>query len=391
MKILLASDTYYPHVNGASYFTQRLAKSLHQRGHTVLVIAPSRSTRTESFTRDNVQIYGVPTLPVTLHQNFRIASPVGLKKIRKIVKEFQPDIVHIQGHFPICRRISRLAREFSIPIVATNHFMPENLIPYFPLPRPIQELLKKWAWQDFRRIFKYTDMITTPTLTAAQLLAHVGLVQKIEALSCGIDTNIFHPHHDGNYLKKKYHIPSKPVLLYVGRLDKEKHINIVLKALSLISVKNRPHFIIAGQGTERDHLQKIISGLHLESDITFTGFVSDEDLPALYCAVDCFIIAGIAELQSLVTMEAMASGLPVIAVNAVALPELVHHEKNGYLFSLEDHKQLAKYINEIMSNVLLRKKMSGASLEIIKKHSSNLIIKRYEDLYREVIKKHLPV
>lgn len=385
MKILIASDTYYPHVNGASYFTQRLAHSLQQRGHTVLVIAPSRTRQPESFTHENVAIYGVPTLPFVIHQNFRFASPFKLKRINEVVTDFKPDIVHIQGHFPISRKVGHVAKQLHIPLMATNHFMPENLLVYLPVPIFFKNVLKKWAWADFRRIFKDINIVTTPTITAATLLQRVGLPQKIEALSCGIDTAIFHPNHKNKDLKKKYHIPDKPVLLYVGRLDKEKNIDSLLKAVALITPPVRPHFVIAGQGAEKDSLVKLVSELDLEADVTFTGFIPNQELPVIYTMADCFIIAGIAELQSIATMEAMASGLPVIAVNAVALPELVHHGKNGYLFNLDNLNQLKDYIQTITSKPELRQSMSQHSLSIIQKHDSKRVITLYEKLYARAI------
>lgn len=143
--------------------------------------------------------------------------------------------------------------------------------------------------------------------------------------------------------------------------------------------------VIAGFGREEINLKKLASELNIEKSITFTGFVTEEDKPNLYKIADCFAIAGIAELQSIVTMEAMASGLPVIAVDAMALPHLVKHGENGFLFQLHDIESISKHIVNIFSDQELRSIMSKKSLEIIKDHDLDKVIKEYESLYHQII------
>jgi len=136
MKILIASDTYYPDVNGASYFTQRLASMMAKRGHQVSVIAPARKFKDSVYTRDGVTVYGVRSIAIFVYPGFRIC-PLFLtqKSIEKHVKDISPDIIHIQNHFMIGKGVMKVAEELNIPVVGTNHFMPENLVHYFHLPK----------------------------------------------------------------------------------------------------------------------------------------------------------------------------------------------------------------------------------------------------------------
>ena len=180
-------------------------------------------------------------------------------------------------------------------------------------------------------------------------------------------------------------MPEKSTLLYLGRLDKEKNVDVLLKAFALAVKKFDAHFIIAGIGAEEKNLRKLTAELKIKKLVTFTGFVAEKDKPYLYRIADCFAIAGIAELQSIVTMEAMASGLPVIAVKAMALPHLVRHGENGYLFKIDEVKLIAGYIINIFSNKELRNRMSEKSLEIIKGHDIDKIIEKYETLYTKII------
>jgi 1,2-diacylglycerol 3-alpha-glucosyltransferase len=385
MNILIGTDTYYPDVNGTSYFTQRLAFSLKERGHSILVIAPSRRFKHELYSHKGVNILGIRSIPVLAYKNFRISPPLFIKnRIEHALLEFTPDVVHVQGHIFLGRVVLSVAQELNLPSIGTNHFMPENLLHYFPLPKTMKASLRRWAWRRFCAIFEHVDIVTTPTKTAAGLLQENGLTQSIYPISCGIDRKRFHPRNSGEYLRKRYALPDHNILLYVGRLDKEKHLDFILDALSLVPEQIRPHFVIVGIGCEERHLKQLVHKLLLTNDVTFTGFIPDQDLPNLYCLAACFIIAGTAELQSLVTMEAMASGLPVIAVQAMALPELVRHGQNGYLFQPDDKVGLANQIMSLFSDESLRKAMASRSLEIIAHHDSDKILNQFESLYEEL-------
>jgi 1,2-diacylglycerol 3-alpha-glucosyltransferase len=155
--------------------------------------------------------------------------------------------------------------------------------------------------------------------------------------------------------------------------------------LPLVIQKTDMHFVIGGKGAEMEKLKNLSKKLNLQDNITFAGFVPDEDLPNLYSVADCFINAGTAELQSLVTMEAMASGLPVMAVNAMALPELVRHGENGYLFQIDAVVEIAKGLIQIFTNEDLRHKMAYKSLEIIRKHDINISMEMFESLYKKML------
>ena len=387
MRILIANDTFYPNLNGCAYFAYRLATYLKKRGHDVFVVAPSESFHNEKSVRGGIDVYGLRSFPIKHYTKYRIAFPFFIQKdLMAFMREFKPDIVHVQGHFIVCRNVLKAAKKLCIKVVGTNHFMPENLVFYLHLPNRVEEWIKKKAWNDFRRIFEKLDLVTTPTKTAAGLMKKIGFSKKILVVSNGIDIEKFHPGQDGDYLKKRYKLPNKPILLYVGRLDKEKNVDSVLRALSKMNRKIAPHFLVAGKGFEEKNLKRLAKKLGIGKMVTFAGFVPDDDLPYLYRMSDVFINAGTAELQSLVVMEAMASGLPVIGVNATALPELVHNNKNGYLFEHGDLNGLIESLNKMFGSDKLRKRFSQKSLEIIKNHDIEKIISTFESLYKGLIK-----
>lgn len=387
MKIIISTDNYYPNINGASLFSQRLAFYLKKQGHSVLVIAPSLTTHSEFSTSNGIPIFGIRSIPVLLYKRFRISLPYFMKRrIEKIIKEFAPDVIHFQGHFYVSKAVLAIAQKLKIPTLGTNHFMPENAVHYLHLPRFTENLVKRWAWKQFRSVFERIDIVTCPTQTAVQVVQRNDLRKMALVVSNGVDLSKFHVGNNGAYLKEKYKIPGEPILLYVGRIDQEKNIDMVLRALALVTKKINIHFVVAGDGEKKGDLKKLIKELNLEKFVSFTGYVLNEDLHNLYRIADCFIIAGAAELQSLVTMEAMASGLPVIALNVLALPELVKPGVNGYLFERDDINSLAQDITRIFSDDLLRKKMAVKSLELIQDHDINHTIRKFESLYQSLLK-----
>ena len=155
----------------------------------------------------------------------------------------------------------------------------------------------------------------------------------------------------------------------MGRLDKEKNLDLVLRALGRLPRRIPIHFAIAGTGAQHDQLERLVDRLHLRDRVTMLGFVPNADLPALYRAAHCFVMAGTAELQSIATMEAMASGLPVLAADAMALPELVHDAENGYLFDRDDPEGLCVRMQALFTDEELRRRMAEASLALIQKHA----------------------
>src|SRR5438128_9447959 len=125
MKILIGTETYYPDVNGCSYFTQRLAAGMQGRGHEVHILYPSRRLRSAIAKHGEITLYGTPSVPLPFYKHFRVSLlPFCYRNVLREVKRIRPDIIHIQSHFLIGRALIQIAQELDIPLIATNHFMP---------------------------------------------------------------------------------------------------------------------------------------------------------------------------------------------------------------------------------------------------------------------------
>ena len=385
MRVLITTDSYYPQVNGASYFAQRLAVHLTERLHQVLVTAPSMSFHAGHFAVAGVDVYGFRSVPVFFYKDMRIALPVELDRTAAaVLRGFRPDVVHAQGHFPISQAMIQNAKLLGIPVVGTNHFMPENLTHYAHLPASLDARLRRRLWRKFRRVYEDLDQVTTPTRTAAEYMKRNGFSREIKVISNGIDLERFCPGKSDDEFKSAYRLPQVPLLLYVGRLDKEKNLDLVLRAVGRLPGRIPMHFVIAGTGAQRERLERQAGRLGLDGRVTFLGFVPDADLPALYRAAHCFVMAGTAELQSIATMEAMASGLPVLAVDAMALPELAHDAENAYLFKQGDPEGLSQRMQTLFTDPALHRRMAANSLEIIQKHALARTLEEFEAVYEDV-------
>ncbi len=401
MKILIVADMYYPDVNGCSYFTQRLARYKKAEGHEVAVVAPSRFLKNTDEKKNNIRVFGVSSVQILKKvKDMRLPHPFFIQsQMKKILKEFKPDVIHMQGHFTINRAMLKVAKKQGFPIVATNHFMPDNLTHYLPLPKKIIGLVNELMWYDFARVFNKVPFITTPTEIAANIIRPL-LDIRVVSITNGVDLERFNTKNNGMYLRRHFNIEeNKPILLYVGRLEAEKHVEQIIEASAKAMKKVDFSLAIVGGGFEINSLKKQVKKLGISDNVFFTGFMSDEDLPAFYTIADCFINACPFELQCLAVMEAMASELPVIAVNAGALPHLIKNEVNGLLFKPGDINILAKEIYDMMVNANKREDMGKKSLQIIKNHSIEKMIEKYLAIYKQAIKynkkfkevrKHIP-
>ncbi|HEY4965832.1 MAG TPA: glycosyltransferase [Puia sp.] len=380
MNILFVSDTYYPHLNGVYYFVCRIAPLLQEKGHKVAVIAPSETIHASLKKIDGIDVYGLPSLPILYYPKVRIPIPLGLKPgIGVVLDEFCPDIIHLQDHFSISKAVIQANKSRNIPMIGTNHFMPENLT---SLIRS-EKWKKKWSvllWKNFSAVYNQLELVTTPSESAADLI-RPRLRVEVRSISSGVDLKNFNPPGNTEEVRRKYKIPDKPVLLFVGRLDPEKNLGEILYALAAAVKKVDCCFVVVGKGIRKKALELLALELGIQEKVIFTGYVADQDLPYIYKLSRCFIISSIAELLSLSALQGMAAALPIIAVNKGALGELVKDQVNGYLYEAGDIHKLQISICNIMGSESLSNAMSRKSLEFVQKHDLRQTVIAFEKLY----------
>jgi len=380
LTILIAADTYPPHVNGAAQFGYRLAKGMTARGHNVHVLA-CRQDKGKSYTefRDEATVHRLRSHGVFTHEYFRICFPWEIKKeISLLFDKVQPDVVHIQSHYMIGEHVLYEAVKRGIRVVATNHFMPENLNPFLPFPQWFKDIVGRISWKDMGKVMGQADVVTTPTPLAAKAMHQHAFLRKVLPLSNGIDSAAYELQPGESIEPNSY-----PTVLFAGRLAEEKHVDVLIDAVAKTPRELNVHLEIVGGGEVRPALEAQVARLGLGDRVKFLGLASDEDLREAYIKADIFCMPGTAELQSLVTLEAMSASTPVLLANAMALPHLVRDGENGYLFTPNDSGELAAKITKLLQLPEDQLKAMGKlSREMVEPHSINGTLQTFEDLYR---------
>ncbi len=390
MRILIAGITYHPAINGQAIFTVNLAEGLAQKGHEVLVVTQSNQSHPYFTARNGVQIHAIRSISLSIWYPGAYFSPFPGRPAREIFNNFRPDIVHVQDHYPLSRFIFKLARSRNIKTIGTNHFMPENLAPYLQSIAWFQPGFNWLLWRWMLDLFNRLDAATAPSRTAAGILRREGLTTPVFPVSCGVDLNRFMPDPKVDrqaVLKRMGADPNRITFLFVGRVDGEKRIDLLLQALHQLK-RDELQLVVAGKGAARSGLIQQTKELNLENQVHFPGFVPDEELPDLLNSADIFTMPSQAELLSIATLEAMACGRPVLAARAQALPELVDDGINGYLFEDGNVKDLAGQMAKFADQRARWPEMQAASLQKVQSHSLGNTLKRYEEIYETALTTH---
>lgn len=378
LRILIGAETYSPDVNGLSRFSSRLAAGLAARGHEVHVVCPSHEGPPAVRVEDGVTVHSLRSHRWFSHPTFRVTLPWPARGwTREVFAEVEPDVLHVQGHFPVGRGLVHAARAAGTPIVATNHFMPENLVGHAHVPGPLQGPVTRLGWWDMNLIYRHADVVTAPTPRAVELLEKATGMTGSLAVSCGIDA--------ARYRGDKPDTSTTPTVLFVGRMDQEKRVDELLRAFAALPAGTRANLEIIGEGVMREEWTGLAAELGIGTRTRFRGFVDEDELVAAYRRAAVFCMPGIAELQSIVTLEAMAAGTPVIAADAMALPHLVRPGRNGWLFTPGDVPELTTRLASLLGDADLRRRMGAASRELVMQHELGATLDTFEGIYERLL------
>ncbi len=389
MGILIATQTYHPTVSGQGAFTVRLAQGLARAGHRIDVLMPSDRNRAYSLESQGVTLHALAALPMRPFDDRVHVTPFPGARVEQLLDELHPHVVHVQDHYPLCRAVVMAAAQRGLSLVGTDHFLPDNLIPYLPLLGRFsvtRGILDRLLWDTVMAVFNRLDQAVAPTETAADILRRHGLQVPVRAISCGVEVERFRtpPGYDRRAFCARYGLnPAAKLFLYLGRVDREKRLDLLLEALLHLP---RPDIqvVVAGRGNRLSAFKARARRLRLEDRIAFTGFIPPDDLPGLLHSADVFVQPSPAELQSIATLEALSAGLPVLLAEARALPELVLPGVNGYLFQPGDAEDLAHYIDVLADESQRWSSMGLASLSLARRHRFEQTLQQYESLYHEV-------
>jgi glycosyltransferase involved in cell wall biosynthesis len=384
MKVLLATESFYPNVDGGAVARRNLAIRLKKKGHDVAVVAPGLYHKNYQEEIDGIKVFRVAARTLPLYFDYKFCA-FPLFEVKRVIRKFQPDVIDMNSPYQIGMCALAWGKKEGIPVIGTVHVQPENMLMSVDKAKFLMGILEKLAWFYIKSIFNRCDYVTSPTQTAIDMLKDNGITAPARPISSGIDLNIFKPENDGTHLRERFKIPNKPVILYTGRISGEKRLDVLVSAMPDVLGTIDAHLVICGSGREKENVEALVGKLGISENVTFTGFLSHDEFPDIYSLADVFAMPSESELQSIVTLEALASGLPVIAANKDALPELVVNPQNGFLFEPGDEKALCEHITTILTDDVLKNRMGAYSLKLVQKHSIENTISQFENLYMEAI------
>jgi len=381
MKIALTVDSFVEGQGGVSTAVAALARTLGQRGHQVIVY----SAADPSHNHTDLDVIGLWALRYVRFPGGRI--PVDPAKLTRELACFHPDIIHNHSMSVMGMQALAAARLLGIPILGTSHVYLAGFLNYAPFPLEGQPMVEKVAWRYTATFFNHFPYVTTPSEVMRQRLVSAGLNVPSAAVSNGVDTRLFHPRR--SLFHSNLH---SLTILHVGRLGYEKRVDVVLRAFSRLSLTfPRARLVIVGDGPQATLLQSLAKDLEIASRVEFVGQVRHDWLPDIYHRANVFVTASTIETQGLVVLEAMASGLPIAGVDALALPELIHPDVDGFLTPPEDDQALAESMARLLRSEDLRLEMGNASRQIALRHGLSRVAEQYEMIYLQLSEKFHPV
>ncbi|MCX8006921.1 MAG: glycosyltransferase [Coriobacteriia bacterium] len=431
MRIAIVTDTYVPEVNGVVTAIATHTRLLAERGHEVLIIAPRYGDFADE-PRPNVRVERYPAFSFVTNKATRVALPAIASVTRKI-RAFDPDLVHV--HTPLSLGVVGLlaAKALRLPIVQTYHTYIPDFMQYLEISRILgidtlqervvnslvfervlasglwqrivrsralfetgldefadawlgitsdvargqPELTARLAWRYTRLLYNRSDLVLTPSLTLKRELLRHGVTAPVDYLSNGIDLALVR-------VKDSYRPTGR--IVHAGRLGYEKNVDVVIKAFSRALMHGADAVLdVVGDGPARESLERLANRLGIAKRVRFTGFVARDELVQRYHEYDCFITASTIETQGIVLLEAMAAGLPVIGVRALAIPEIVRTGRSGIVVAPGDEQSLARAIERLSGDDALRERMGRAAWADVQRHEIGAVVSELEGLYGHVV------
>lgn len=325
MRIGFFTDSYRPYTSGVVRSIDLYIREFEKRGHEVYIFGPdyplSRAPREKNLFR--FLSIPAPTMP-----DFSIPIPLSMH-LGSTLERINLEVIHVHSPFLLGRLGAVAAQQHGLPLVFTFHTFYEQYAHYLPLA---QQTIRTMAQALGREFCNRCDLVIAPSHPVEDYLLQIGVKARVEVIPTGVDLEEFRGI-DRNRLRTCYGIgPDVRILLFVGRLGKEKNIAFLLRSFQcILELIPRLKLVIAGSGPREDHLRLLCADLGIEENVIFTGLLSRRRLAYCYAGADLFVFPSVSETQGLVIGEAKAAGLPVVAINASGASEMVAHGEDGLL------------------------------------------------------------
>lgn len=391
MKIAIFTDTYHPEVNGVPRTILNSVRLLSKKGHKIMVFAPKYKEKIKELKIKNVEVLRFFSFPMPTYKEVRIVLP-NITSLLINSTKFNPDVVHVHTPGAIGFLGVFYSRIHNKPLVGTYHTTFHDFVDYIS---PLRLMKLKKSYKRLKKNFflsksvlKGTNffynkcsMVISPSYAIKDFLYKNNIKSRIEVVSGGVELKKF--------IKKKAYNSKKIKVLHVGRISYEKDINVLIEAFSILTKKKEDiELIIVGKGPAYESVKRLIKMHNLEGRVYLKGYIPDGELYKTYAESDIFITTSTIETLGLVILEAMASGLPVIGVDKLAVPEVVKNNYNGLIAQPNNPHEIASLMYKLASSKKLRESFGKNSLKLVKFHNTPYITNQLERLYQEVVDKN---
>ena len=392
MRIGLFTDTYPPHINGVANSTKILNDELVRHGHEVFVITTYSGMGRAKWDEDH-HILRLAGVELPFLYGYVMTSPVHKNALKEIGK-LNLDLIHAQTEFGVGIFARICAKHFDIPLVSTYHTTYEDYTHYinFLHSKSVDQLAKKGVAKLSKIYGNSSVEVIAPSAKTKELLENYNVDKDINIIPTGLVLNDFNPEnyteYDRESMRKELSFTNEDkVIIFVGRLAKEKSIDIILRAFNLIEKENKNiKLLVVGGGPEFDHLVKLNEELS-NHNVSFTGPIPSIDIPNFYLASDAFVSASLSETQGITFIEALASGLPLFARYDDVLADLIIEEETGWYF--KDEEELAdRILNFVELDDERIEKIKDKCISHVASYSSEVFYNRILETYERVINEY---
>ncbi len=392
MRIAYLTQSYPPMISGAAIAAEQLAKGMANRGHVVLVIAASDTGKLYRTNAGNLTVLRLASLRNPLRANQRLLA-FPHRSILQALHEFRPELVHTHEPAQMGFLGLKYACSAKIPILLTVHQLPWFVSSYLPNIPTLRKLVEHTAWAYAGWLTGSFSSVISPTSTISEIIRLKTGYYPV-TIPNGIDMNIFNPERpleEKAEIRTRYGIPSNvPFILHVGRLDADKNVERVLLAAKTIIEKNDAHLLMVGDGSRKNSLSELSISLGIHTQTHFTGFVSNkQEIAKIYRSADVFVTASEIETQGMVLLEAAACCLPIAAVHAACIPEVVHEGVTGFLARPGDISALSHAIELVLAHSTEGTSMRTDCHALAKKYGLEITTEKHETFYLQTLEYRL--
>lgn len=375
MKIGLFTDGYLPQINGVATTVDEMKYSLKELNHHVYIIAP----KYPKFKDRDSKIFRLKSFRLYKNPELRLSYMFPDKVFSKVLK-IDFDVIHGFSGGSVPSLGLALAKLKKKPYVFTyntrlNQYTHYVLGGKLIRPKAVEKIVELYC--------NVCDVVIAPAEYVKDELIKFGVKKPIVVIPNGVDTDKFKPGKS-NYLRKKLGLKkSDKIVLCVSRLAKEKSLDFLIKAFKNLNSKNS-YLVIVGDGPERKNLENLISKLELKDRVLLIGFVDHNKLSKIYTSADIFAFASVTETQGMIVPEAMASGLPVVAIERTVFSEIIENGKDGLLVE-KRMDEFVKALRKLLKDEEYRKTIGINARKKAEKHSLAESAKKFENLYRSLL------